>query len=58
MEKGIAAFRNYKYSSWKNGTKEISTDFITKLDDLKEVQAGFRSGARKGNDHFKREDMP
>ena len=30
MEKGIAAFRNYKHSSWKNGTKEISTDFITK----------------------------
>ena len=43
MEIGIAAFRNYKHSSWKNGTKEISTDFITKLNDLKEVQAGFRS---------------
>ena len=43
MEKGIAAFRNYKHTSWKNGTKEISTDFITKLNDLKEVQAEFRS---------------
>ena len=58
MEKGIAAFRNYKHSSWKNGTKEISKDFITKLDDMKEVLGGFRSKAGKANDHFKREDMP
>ena len=41
----------------KNGTKEISTDFITKLLDLWEVQAGFVSKAGKVNDHFKSEDM-